>query len=112
MLWGLQLIVGAWAGLLASRASHCLATLWCFAFGKTSLCLATLWCFAFGKTSFFLIYGVLLSAKHPFVLLHIYCSMVFCFQQNIVHIAFSTITHIEKHVLNLKFTPWTLSLGA
>ena len=22
-----------------------------------------------------------------------------------------TITHIEKHVLNLKFTPWTLSPG-
>ena len=23
-----------------------------------------------------------------------------------------TITHIEKHILNLKFTPWTLSSGA
>jgi len=36
----------------------------------------------------------------------------FAFQQNIVHIAFLTIAHIEKQVLSLKFTPWTLSSGA
>ena len=83
-------------------------------------CLAVMWCFAFSKTSFFhiLIFffsNYTLSACYYYICIAWLCLAAlwcFAFQQNIVHIAFLTIAHIEKQVLSLKFTPWTLSSGA